>query len=174
MRVNFVVWGTDGRSVLCACSIRFITERTLLCKSICIILLQPVNTRVLTALCELTLVIPRCGTDQFSRSFLSVAERLSNFLPSNVWSGGTWSSFKSTMNLCPRRALLDFFPLYILVSFCCSIDCLASWFCGRSGLLVCPFPWLCVPCGSSNNYCFRDHDFCLENTGMVKNMSIEF
>ena len=34
------------------------------------------NTRNSAALCELSLVIPRCRTDRFSRSFLAVAERL--------------------------------------------------------------------------------------------------
>ena len=33
-------WGTEGRSVPCVCSIRFITGLTTLCMSICIISLQ--------------------------------------------------------------------------------------------------------------------------------------
>ena len=38
--VNFVVWGAEGRSVPCACYIRFFTEQTTFSISICIILLQ--------------------------------------------------------------------------------------------------------------------------------------
>ena len=38
------------------------------------------NTRASTALGELALVIPRCRTDQFSRSFLSAAVSLWNML----------------------------------------------------------------------------------------------
>ena len=47
------------------------------------------NTRTLTALGELALVIPRYRTDQFSRSFLPAAVRLQNLQPSGVFSGGT-------------------------------------------------------------------------------------
>ena len=40
VKVIFVIWGTEGRSVPCVCSIKFITEWTTLRMSICIILLQ--------------------------------------------------------------------------------------------------------------------------------------
>ena len=46
MRVNFVVRGTSGKSVPCVCSMRFITERTTLSTSICIVLLQLVILEV--------------------------------------------------------------------------------------------------------------------------------
>ena len=62
------------------------------------------NTRISVALVELALVIPRCRTDQFSRSFLLAAVRLWNMLSSGVFSGDTLSSFKSAMNLCLLRA----------------------------------------------------------------------
>ena len=55
------------------------------------------NTRASAALCELGLVIPRCRTNQFSRSFLPVALRLWNLLSSDVYSGGTFNSFKSAV-----------------------------------------------------------------------------
>ena len=58
------------------------------------------NTRASAALGELTLVIPRCRTDQFSRSFVPAVARLRNILPSGVCTGGTLSSFKSAVNLC--------------------------------------------------------------------------
>ena len=58
------------------------------------------NTRVSAALSKLILVIQRCRTDQFSRSFLPSAVRLWNLLLSGVFSGDTLSSFKSTENLC--------------------------------------------------------------------------
>ena len=40
VRVNFVIWGTEGGSVHYDCSISTITEHTTLCMSICVILLQ--------------------------------------------------------------------------------------------------------------------------------------
>ena len=52
---------------------------------------------------ELPLVISRCRTDKFSRSFLPSDVRLCNFLPSDTVSGDTLSSFKSAMNLCLLR-----------------------------------------------------------------------
>ena len=61
------------------------------------------NTRASAALGDLTFVIPRCRTDQFSWSFLPVVVRLRNSLPSGVFSSGTLSSFKSAMNLCLPR-----------------------------------------------------------------------
>ena len=85
MRVNFVVWGTDGSSVPCVCSIRSITEWTTLCMSICIIAAR--NTRGSASLCEFALVILRCRTDRFSLSFFPVAVCLWNLLPSGVFNG---------------------------------------------------------------------------------------
>ena len=55
----------------------------------------PRNTGALVALAELTLVIPRCRTDQFSRSYLPAPVRLWDLLPS-----GTLGYFKSNVNLC--------------------------------------------------------------------------
>ena len=40
VRVSFVVCGTEGRLLSCVCSLKFITERTTLCMSICILLFQ--------------------------------------------------------------------------------------------------------------------------------------
>ena len=64
----------------------------------------------------------------YSLSFLPVAMRLCKLLPSDVFSGGTLSSFKSALNLCLQSALFDF-P-FISVSFCRSIACLVSCFWG--------------------------------------------
>ena len=64
----------------------------------------PRTTDDSTALGELTLVIPRCRTNRFSRSFLPATVRLWNLLLSCVFSGDTLSSFKSAMNLCLLRA----------------------------------------------------------------------
>ena len=65
---------------------------------------SPRNTRASAALCELTLVIPRCRTDQFSRSRLPAAIRLRNLLPSGMFSGDAFSSFKISMKLRLLRA----------------------------------------------------------------------
>ena len=72
-RMTFVVWGTGGRSVSCVCSMRFITERTTYSHEYLHHFFAARNIRASAALCELALVIPRCGTYQFSRSFLPVA-----------------------------------------------------------------------------------------------------
>ena len=61
-------------------------------------------TRILAAIDELAVMIPRCRTDQFCRSFLPAVIRLWNLLPLGVFSIGTWSFFKSAMNLCLLRA----------------------------------------------------------------------
>ena len=66
------------------------------------------NTRASAALWELALVIPLCSTDKISRSCLPVAVRLWNLLPSDLFSSSTLSSFKSAINLCLQRELLDF------------------------------------------------------------------
>ena len=92
------------------------------------------NTRASTALGELAMVIPGCRIDQFSLSFLPAARRLWNLLPSCVFSSDILSSFKSTINLCLQRALLNFFSLFISVSFLLFYtDCLLLLFWGRSG-----------------------------------------
>ena len=62
------------------------------------------NTRASAALGELALIIPRCRTDQFTRSFLPADVRLWNFLRSGVFSGVTLDSFKSVAHLCPLKA----------------------------------------------------------------------
>ena len=56
------------------------------------------NTRASAALGELAPVIPRCKTDQFSRSLLPAA--VACVLPFSVLSGVTLNSFKSALNLC--------------------------------------------------------------------------
>ena len=61
------------------------------------------NARASATLGELALVIPRCRTDHFSRSFLPTSVRMWNLLPSGVFSSGTLSSFKSSVNLCLPR-----------------------------------------------------------------------
>ena len=62
------------------------------------------NARGSAALCELALVILRCRIGQFCWSFLPVAARMWNLLALDVFSGGTLSSFKSTVNLWLQRA----------------------------------------------------------------------
>ena len=62
------------------------------------------NTRGSATLCKFALVIRRCRIDQFSQSFLPVVVHAWNFLPSDVLSGCTLSSLKSTMNLYLQRA----------------------------------------------------------------------
>ena len=52
-------------------------------------------TRALVALGNLGLVIPRCRTDQFSRSFLSAGVRLWNLLTSGIFSGCTLSFLRA-------------------------------------------------------------------------------
>ena len=69
------------------------------------------NTRASAFVGESALMIARCRTDEFSRSLLPDAVHLQNLLPLGVLSGGTLYSFKSAMNLCLQRALLDFFSL---------------------------------------------------------------
>ena len=83
------------------------------------------NTRASTALGELALVIPRCRTDQFSRSFLPTVVRLWKLLPSGVFSVGTLSSFKSGIKLCLLLKACLYFFIYISVSFflLCSFLC---------------------------------------------------
>ena len=91
------------------------------------------KTRASSALGELALAIRLCRTDQFSRPFLSSTLHLWNLLPAGAFSGGTLSSFKSALNLCLLRVLLDFLNL-ISVSFCSSITCLILSFWGHSWL----------------------------------------
>ena len=43
-------------------------------------------------------MIQRCRSGQFSRSFLPVAVGMWNLLSSDVFAGGTLTSFKSDMN----------------------------------------------------------------------------
>ena len=57
------------------------------------------NTTASAALYELPLVIPCYRTEEYSQSILPVAVRLWNLLPSDVFGGGTLSSFKNAMNL---------------------------------------------------------------------------
>ena len=70
------------------------------------------NTIASAALGELPSLIPGWRTDQFSRSFLPAAVRLWNLLPSGTFSSGTFSSFKSAMNLCYWKLSLIFLPLF--------------------------------------------------------------
>ena len=58
------------------------------------------NTRASATLGELALGFPHCRTDQISLSFPPVAI----LLPSDVFGGGTLSTFKGAMNLCLQMA----------------------------------------------------------------------
>ena len=62
------------------------------------------NFRTSAALCEFTLAISRCRTEQFSRSFLPAVARLWSLLPSGAFSGGTLSFSENALNLCLLRA----------------------------------------------------------------------
>ena len=75
------------------------------------------STRASAALCELALVIPRCGAVKSARSFLPAAARMWNLLPSGMSISDTLSSLKNAMNLCLLRAWLDFFLLFVSVAF---------------------------------------------------------
>ena len=75
------------------------------------------NTRASAALGELSLVIPSCRANQFSRSFLSAAVCLRNLLPSSVFSNGSLRSFKRAINLCLLKAWLYLFSLFSLLFF---------------------------------------------------------
>ena len=98
--MSFVVWGTEGRSLHCVCPVRFIVcIQTHTMNEYLNQCLAAPNTRASAALGELALIIPRCGTDQFSPSFLPAAVRLWNLLSSGVINGGILNSFKSAMNL---------------------------------------------------------------------------
>ena len=79
VRVNFVVWGTEGTSVPCVCLIRFITQRIPLHEYLHYFVATR-NTRASSALGELALVIHRCRTDLFSLSFLPATVRRWNLL----------------------------------------------------------------------------------------------
>ena len=97
------------------------------------------NTRASAALGELDLMIPRCGTDQFSRSFLSAVVHLWNLLPSNVFCDGTLSSFKSAMNLCLLGLIL--ICLFLFQSLFAVIQ--LAWYHASGTVLVyrgMPFP----------------------------------
>ena len=50
-------------------------------------------------------MVPLCGTDLFTRSFLPVVVRMWNLLLSHVFSCGTLSPFKSAKNLYLQKAL---------------------------------------------------------------------
>ena len=67
------------------------------------------NTRASAALGELALVIPRCRTNQFSRSFLPAAVRLWNVLPSGLFSDGTLGC-----KLVPYEGLAGFLKSLLL------------------------------------------------------------
>ena len=69
------------------------------------------HTTASPGLGKLALMIPRCRTNQFSRSFLPAA------VPSGVFRGGTFSSLKSAVNVWLLRAQLDFFYLYYFCIF---------------------------------------------------------
>ena len=102
VRVNFNVWGTEGKSVPCVCSIRSSYRRPPYAW-VSDSFFAARNTRTSAALGELVLMIPRCRTDQFSLSFMPAASRLWNLLVS-VFSGRTLSSFNSDMNMCIQNA----------------------------------------------------------------------
>ena len=58
------------------------------------------STRDQCRITKMTLVIKHCRTENFSRSFLLVAFRLKNLLPSGGFSGDTFGYFKSAVNFC--------------------------------------------------------------------------
>ena len=99
---EFCCFGHRRKVVLCVCSIRLIKEWTTFA-GVSVHFVAAYNSRASAALRELALVLPRCRTVQFSRSFLPVAVRLWNLL-SDVFSGGSLSSFIRAMNLCLQRA----------------------------------------------------------------------
>ena len=74
-RMSFIVWGTEGRSVPCVCSMRHHIANHSLHEYVHNFV-AAYNSRASAALCELALVISLCRTDQFSRSFLPVTVRL--------------------------------------------------------------------------------------------------
>ena len=87
-------------------------------------------------------MIPRCRTDQFSRSFLPSVVRLRILLPSSVFNGGTLSFYKSTMNLRLLRAWLDYFASLFQSFFAVLLH---AWYHGSGVVLVCR----CTPTLSS-------------------------
>ena len=101
---ELLVWGTEGKLERFVCSIKFfhIVDRPI--NEYLHQFVASRNSRSSAALGKLHLVISHCRTDQFSRSFLPAAMPLLNLLPSGVFSGGSWSSFRSAMNLCLLRA----------------------------------------------------------------------
>ena len=103
VRVKCVVWSTEERVGPCVSSVG-ITRVENHMHDYLHHFVAALNTRVLAALSELALAIPRCRTDQFSWSFLPTAFHLWNLLSSGVLSGGTLSSFKNIINLCLLRA----------------------------------------------------------------------
>ena len=88
--MSFVVWGTEGRKVNALCLLykidnrvnHLINEHNFAAAR---------NARSSAALCK-ALVIPRCRTYQFNRSFLPAAVRLWNLLLFSVFSCGTLCS----------------------------------------------------------------------------------
>ena len=73
------------------------------------------STRDSAALGELALMISRCRTDQFSQLLLPAAVRLWSLLQSDMFRGGTLTSFKSPMNLCLLRVFSLCFSLFFAV-----------------------------------------------------------
>ena len=104
MRVSLIVLCTEGRLVSCICSCKIYHRVYHPMNEYLNCFVAARNTRASAALDELTLVIQRCRTDQFSRSYLPATIYLWNLLPTGVFSGDTLSSFTSAMNLCLLRA----------------------------------------------------------------------
>ena len=67
--MNFVVWGTEERSVPCVCSIRFMHRLDHSMNEYLHHFVATRNTKPSDALDELGLVVPGCRIDQFSRFF---------------------------------------------------------------------------------------------------------
>ena len=83
VRVSFVFWGTE-------CFLYMVDHRVDLSLTEYLnYFVSAHNTRASGALDELALVIPRCRTDQLSRSFLPAAGGLLNLLLSGVFSSDT-------------------------------------------------------------------------------------
>ena len=139
VRVSSVVWGRK-RSVPCVCFIRFITEWIALWMSINHFVTAR-NTWASADLGELALVIPRCRTNAFNRSFQPAPIRLWNLLSSGMFSGNTLSFFfKSAMNFCLLRVQLYFFlfiSVFLLFYSLLDIAVLGQfWFTGISFFLI--------------------------------------
>ena len=97
----FLFWAQKESLVPCVYSMKFITKPTTLCMSICIVSLQLVILELqlfwVSSLWRSRAAKP---TTSVGRSRFPADVHLWNLLQSDVFCGGTLSSFKSAMNLC--------------------------------------------------------------------------